>query len=199
VSAEALARTEVIGHEPHQLAPLRLGKFRFDAQGMHVEGNPTLEEWGAGMQALQTMERGIQFFVGDMINWGQERFGEHAAQWVDARDWKEETVRAYTWVAKKVAPEDRMLDAGVPFAHHMAVATLPPREQRRQLKRVADSLETENPISVGQLKADIKSGTDATPVSLWLTVSCKDQADLDQLKAAMEAQGRACKTSQGKG
>jgi hypothetical protein len=49
--------------------------------------------------------RGLQFVVGDLMNYGVDAYGEMASQIIDAADWDEGTVGVYQWLAKSV-PEN---------------------------------------------------------------------------------------------
>lgn len=117
------------------LAPIYHGPFTLTSSGLKVEGNPTIEQWAEVGQILAVMDRALAFLVGDWIRFGEDRYGEMAAQFIDARQWQPETVRNYVWLAERVPQPNRMLDRGLTIRHHQLVAKLPPAEQGRWLRR----------------------------------------------------------------
>ncbi len=175
---------------PEGLAPIHHGKFTFTGQGLIVTGAPTYEEWEEVGAVLAVMDRGIQFLVGDWISYGQEKYGELAAQAIDARSWRPETVRAYVWLAKSVPPANRMLDRGLSIKHHLAVAALPPSEQRLWLRRALNEVD---PWTVSRLTTAIKHGEDQQPTGWLVLVRCHNAADQETLIKDMELSGRSAK------
>jgi hypothetical protein len=181
--------------EDGELAPIRFGKFTIASTGLLVEGNPTFEEWQKAGHLLLVMARGLQFAVGDWLNYGEDKFGEMAAQVIDARDWTEETVRVYRWVSARVPPQNRRITNEITFSHHQAVAKLPPKRQRELLKLAAK--DKDDPWSVAKLKNEIRKTEpreekDDAP-KYWVLVEARDIEDQALLKKEMEQSGRRCK------
>ena len=183
--------------QPEGLAPVHHGKFELTSHGLIVHGKPSIDEWSEVGQMLAVMERGIAFICGDWIRWGEATYGEMAAQVIDARTWKAETVRAYTWLSEKVPLENRMVDRGLTISHHMAVAALPPGQQRKWLQRaLGDGTEH---WTVGRLKAEINSGEDSEEVGWWILVQATSATDQKKLLKSLELDGRTCKSVTKKG
>src|SRR5262245_9411684 len=114
------------------MAPVTLGKhFRITASGLNVSGKPTFADCEHLWEGLRTLEKSIQFAIGDAMNYFRQAFGERADQIIsDRTGWSHETLRSYEWAAEKVLPENRMMDRGLTFSHHYAVGALTPKEQR---------------------------------------------------------------------
>jgi hypothetical protein len=182
----------------NEIEPVHFGKFTFASIGLLVEGDPTFAEWQDAGKILLVMARGLQFAVGDWLNFGETRFGELAAQVIDARSWREETVNVYRWVAAKVPPENRIVTNDVSFSHHQVVASMPPEKQREWLARAASPPEEEpgaktSAWSVAKLKSEIRREPNAPPKTYWVLVAAKDAKDADLLVKEMAASGRESK------
>ena len=175
------------------LAPIHYGKFTFTATGLlvDVDSRPTFEEWAEVGQVLAVMDRGIQFLIGDWIAYGEGAYKELAAQVVDARDWAEETVRNYRWLARQIPPENRYADKRLTVAHYQAVAPLTPREQRTWLRRALG--DGDDRWSAGRLKAAIRNGADPEPTGFYVLVKCATEAKRDALQKQLELDGHECR------
>ncbi len=175
------------------LIPVNHGVFQFTSQGLIVTGDPTFEDWAQAMNTVAVMERGIAFLVGDLIRYGEERFGELAAQIIDARHWRPETVRAYVWLSEKVPMDNRMIDRGLSVKHHLAVAKLPPAEQRRWLHQALNSTDPAGPWAASRLQAAIRHGMDPPITGFYILVECQNQSERDYLQKQLELNGNICR------
>ena len=175
---------------------LQFGSFFFGPEGMAVTGHPSFAEWQACGFWLRRVERQIQFFIGDFVNYGRARWGESAEQGIatdietiasEATGWKPETVDQYARVARQVPAERR--DPDLSFGHHREVADRPADEQARWLA----TAKTEN-MSTDKLRRAIKAET--TPEAdqtCWLVVRCADPNDREALRDRLRAEGRETK------
>jgi hypothetical protein len=180
--------------EPDGLEPVRHGKFTFTSQGLVVDttdGEPTFEEWGQAMHTVAVLVRGIAFLVGDLIRYGEARFGEMAAQIIDARSWQPETVRVYKWLAENVPMENRMLDRGLSVKHHQIVGKLPEQEQRKWLRLALN--DGGEPWTTARLGQAIKNGSDMTPSRFFVLVEARSERVRDELQKKLELDGYFCK------
>jgi hypothetical protein len=117
-----------------------------------LAGDTTWEEWVAGLRLLGRMDRAIQWWIGDMVNWGEERFGERFAQGVEALGLAPHTVVNYAWVARAV-PVSRRREL-LTFEHHAVVAPLAPEEQVAWLTTAE-----QRHLSTRELRAHLRSGS----------------------------------------
>jgi len=162
--------------------------FLIQADGLRVKGKPSFHDWEMFWKKLRSMEKGIQFAIGDAIKLMRAQLGEKADQIISAATgWSDSTVRAYEWTADKVPQEVRHMDT-LSYSHHQAVAKLPPKEQTKWLDKAATGDGTKE-WTVAALKAHMKSADTGVEASFWLLVRCKDAADRDQLSKRLEAEG----------
>lgn len=172
--------------------------FQFSADGMSLlyDAPPSFEDWQLCGEFLRGVERQVQFWIGDWVNYGRDHFGELAEQGIatdvetmaaEATGWKPETVAQYARVARQVPPMNR--DPDLPFAHHREVADKPIDEQRTWLRKAkAENLSTE------RLRLALKADGDPTADrAVWLVVKCSDADDRDALASRLRAEGREVK------
>lgn len=140
-SIEEVKRDEDGGAEKPKPIP-----GNFTQTSLTLKEGLTQKEWVEVGRSLRSMERGIQFWVGDWLAYGEARFGEEAFADLERRD---KTLANWATVARKVAPSRRRED--VQFSHHAEVASLPPAEQTEVLEEVK-----ENHYTVGQTRDRVR-------------------------------------------
>lgn len=122
--------------------------FRATPAGLVVVSEPTFEEWAAAVADLRRVNCCLMWVVGDILAYGQGRWGEDYAQVLEAADYADGTLRVAEWVAGKFPPATRV--TSLTFRHHQEVAALPPAQatallahaeaeglSTRELKRLA--------------------------------------------------------------
>jgi len=171
--------------------------FKIGPSGLDVIGKPSFEQCEALWETLRTMEKSIQFAIGDAMKYFRERWGERADQIIsDGTGWSLETLRAYEWTSDKVRPEVRMIDRGLSYSHHQAVAKLPPVEQKKWL---AEAVDGDAPWPVSRLKQAIKANGDLDVTAWFVIVRAKDEASRDRLMSELESRGFICKSTDRRG
>ena len=179
------ALTPLDGEEP------LTDSFALSSRGLVIRGNPGFEECARVGRLLPVAERSLQFAMGDFINYLERRFGEQASQIIDPEaGWSEETCRVYAWIAKSIEPERRRSDR-LGIRHHAAVAKLPPDLQKKWLDWAANDGSI-RPRTVQHLLLAMSEAQEAER-AWWLLVAAKSEEDAEELRAQLEAQGRACK------
>jgi len=183
------------------LAPaltLTVHGFEFTEAGLSPlppGAQPTFEDWQEAGEWLRGVERHIQFWIGDWVNYGRERWGEQAEQGIasevetlaaEATGWKPATVDQYARVARQVPPENR--DAALPFGHHREVADKPLAEQRPWLAKA----KTEN-WSTSRLRAELQRAEPEADTTCWIVVRCKNPEDREALRDRLVGEGREVK------
>lgn len=181
----ALARLEVTDQD--MASPY----FAISRTGLRVVSVPDFDTCAVFSLRLATYEHALAFAVGDFINYVEDRFGEQAAQIVDADTFAASTISVYRWVAKQVATEDRL--PSLTFKHHQLVAGLNPIQQREWLSKAENDGDV---WSTARLAAAVRNGGDAPVTAIWLLVRCADQADCERLQGEMTAAGRATKVQE---
>lgn len=138
---------------------LNLGAFRFSAKGLaDVSGKPTYDDWHVAINQLQRIESGVQFWLGDMLNYGEHAYGEKYTQAVD--DTQAETWMNYAWVSKRVETSTRV--ENVSWSHHREVAKFSddPHHQRALLREAKERF-----LSVSDFKQLIRAKSHAAKVA----------------------------------
>ena len=162
--------------------------FLIQADGLRVRGKPSFHDWELFWKKLRSMERGIQFAVGDAIKLMRAQLGDKADQiFSAATGWSDSTVRSYEWAADKIPQDIRRMDA-LTYSHHAAVGKLPVVEQKKWLDKAATGDGTKE-WTVSQLKANLKADVSGAELSYWLMVRCKSPEEREALSKRLEAEG----------
>lgn len=88
-------------------------------------------------RTFQQIKSSLAWWVGDWLNFGDQKFGEAAMQAVDATDKSVETLLKYKAVAARVPKEIRRSDLS--WVHHFGVCYIPV-EQRGPLLEIAANI-----------------------------------------------------------
>ena len=179
--------------QPEPLLDVTLGKhFTITPHGLVVTGQPTYDDCDGLWQALRTINKTLQFAIGDAAKYIRQRFSDKADQIIsDTTGWTFDTIRTYEWTADKIAPERRRMDV-LDYSHHQVAAQLSPPEQTEWLARAAEG-DGEKPWSVAQLKREIKQSTGANLTVFGVQVFCNDEADQQACCRQLENLGRRFK------
>lgn len=165
--------------------------FEIQPTGLKVHGAPTIDEWLAFGEHLHVLDQGLQFAIGDYLNYGERSYGEKYSQTALMTGYSAKTLTNFAYVANAVEPSRRR--ENVPFSHHAEVAPLNPEAQEKWLEQAAEA-----DLTRDQLRAAVKADTAATsptsqPATFWLTVSCASAADMETLANRFEMEGRSVK------
>jgi hypothetical protein len=113
---------------------IRLGPFRFDSASVTCErpkgGPPPLKSWEGPLQFALWCQRAGPWWIGDLVNSGEDQFGEEFAE-VCGGTLSTEMVSRYASVARRVPAHNRRHNLS--WSAHAAVARLPHTLQRRLL------------------------------------------------------------------
>jgi hypothetical protein len=104
--------------------------------GIILPDDLALDQWEEVGTKLMTIDKGIQWALGDWWAYGHHKYGERASI---AKNLPYEfgSLMNLGVIARKVTPSFR--NEAVSFTHHVAVATLEPEQQKKLLKRAARS------------------------------------------------------------
>ena len=184
------------------LQTVKLGPhFEINATGLGIHGRPSFDAFEALGETLRTLDRSLQFAVGDFFREVEERFPQKASQLLDHTSWSESTLRVYRNTAKSVAPERRRMDV-LTYSHHQVVAALPPRDQKRWLDRAAEGEErqgVQQPWAVSKLKQAIKTGTEPVVTAWRIIVTCDSEQKRDAVMKDLESRGLQCRAIESHG
>lgn len=105
------------------------------AVALHLPASLSYEEWVDIGEALQRLERGVLWWIGDWCLHGQRRWGEKYTEAIEATGLAWETVRKAAQLAKRFESGSRLPELS--WSHHLEVAFLPPTLAQRLLARAA--------------------------------------------------------------
>ena len=103
------------------------------ATSLRLPAGMAYADWQDVGKVLQHMERSIQWWIGDWLNYGERTYGETYAQAVEATGMKTQTLMNYASVASRVHLGTRV--GSLSWSHHREVAALPPEDQDRWLSQ----------------------------------------------------------------
>ena len=109
---------------------ISVGPFHFTSVGVRITGKPDLAEWHGPLQFALWCQRAGPWWIGDLLNAGDDRFGESFSQMCEGT-LSTEMLNRYASVARRVPIENRV--ASLSWSAHAAVARLPHHLQKRLL------------------------------------------------------------------
>ncbi len=109
--------------------------FRLDTRGLEPVGTPTREQWSACLDYLTHLSRHVHFWIGDLLVYGEARWGEMYDEMIEDTGYEIRTLRTLKWVAGQIDAGRRR--GNLTFAHHQEVAGLAPDQQDAILARAA--------------------------------------------------------------
>lgn len=110
---------------------LKSDYFRITRTGLQVDGEPTCAHWAAFGAALARAEGAVHWWIGDWLNYGEQKYGEKYAQALDGTGFAYQTLRADAYVASRIELLRRRNNLS--WSHHREVAALEPAEQDAML------------------------------------------------------------------
>ena len=166
------------------------GPFMLTKTSAIASRDATFEEWDAVIKWAQDVEKASPFWIGDLLAYGEHKYGEKYSQAMDITNSSYGTLANAVYVARHVQSSRRR--ENLSFAVHQEVAPLPPAEQDFWL----DKCEVEG-LSQKQLRIQIKvaqAESGGHPVELWLMIGCSSVDDQMQLADRLRLEGRSVKT-----
>ena len=167
-------------------------------------GTPTQEQWAECLDYLLHMGRRIHWWIGDLLVYGERRWGEMYGEMIEGTGYDYATLRVFKWVASQIESSRRLDDLS--FAHHQEAAGLAPDQQdailtqaaregwtREMVRHAVNRLayETERPdviVVPGLHHGDCREVMQTLPdesIDLLLTAPPHDGADVDILDDAL--------------
>jgi hypothetical protein len=106
---------------------ISVGPFHFTSVGVRITGKPELVDWQGPLQFALWCQRAGPWWIGDLLNAGEDRFGEAFSQACEG-EVSAEMLNRYASVARRVPLENRV--PGLSWTAHAMVARLPLDQQR---------------------------------------------------------------------
>lgn len=101
------------------------------ACGLQVQGEPTFEEWQQAFAGLERTENDTPWRVGDLLNYGECRYGRTYEAFLKPDRANYQTLRDQKWIAAKFELSRRR--DKLSWSHHREVAALPARHADKML------------------------------------------------------------------
>lgn len=118
-------------------APVELGIetqwMKLNPVSLSFKGDVPFEEWMRSGYQLAVITKGVMFWIGDWLNFGENRYGEKYSQALEMGLFEIETLRNVSWVCRKVPAAVRRFNLS--FGHHTEVAPLDLEKQGEYLER----------------------------------------------------------------
>lgn len=108
----------------------------------------TQDEWKHVFSSLKLIEGCVQFWIGDCLKYREQKWGMYDDV-AEESGYNIDTLKDYKYVADKV--KESLRNDNLEFAHHKAVAPLPPEKQEIFLKKAVE----EN-LTVRELRQEIR-------------------------------------------
>lgn len=114
---------------------LVLAGFTLSPTALIPDGSPSFEDWDRVGHILRYFHTGMQFWLGDWMNYGEQSYGEKYSQALKDTDYELKTLQTYAWVANKVKPAQRV--EAIPFGYYVnGLAALDEGDQKRWVDRI---------------------------------------------------------------
>lgn len=137
---------DVVRSDQMALNVIVRGGFTYTALGLiQVSEDVSFADWQAEVYHVDDARRAMKFWLGDLLNYGEGRYGAMAEQVADARRFVYEDLDTLKWVCHHVPVSLR--SEKLSFSHHRAVAKLEPDDIAHLLRQAE-----EQELSVHDLK-----------------------------------------------
>lgn len=166
----------------------------FTEVGLTIERGMAFEHWERLVRSLERAEQGIQWYLGDALNYGEAEYGEKFSQVIDAHKQTGipvDTLRDYQRVACQVKPDVRT--STLSWSVHREVASLKPAKQRIVLAKAAAAKLTKRETSKEVHRIKRAEGLEKTEIEVLQTPEVKEW--LDNLHAELKAHEPTVPTS----
>lgn len=131
LNGRSLAMQASINHM-HPIPPkISIGPIHFTSVGVRISGKPDLSAWKGPLQFALWCQRAGPWWIGDLLNAGEDCFGESFSQMCEGAV-SAEMLNRYASVARRVPIENRV--ASLSWTAHAYVAQLPLDLQKRLLQ-----------------------------------------------------------------
>ena len=120
-------------HEPATVAQ----PFVFNKYHLAIHPTAGIENWLRIGNALQGINIGYQWWVGDWLAFGEAKFADKVEQGMEFTGRTENTLRQWAWTAKRFAPEERTHE--VSFGHYHTMASVKNKAPDVAMKLLANA------------------------------------------------------------
>jgi N6-adenosine-specific RNA methylase IME4 len=142
---------------------------KWGAVSLALPARLTFEEWAEVGTTLSAMSNGVMWWIGDWWRYGDQKYGERAAQALDSESYSYQTFMDAGWVSGQIETSRRR--EVLSWSHHREVAALEPAVQDELLDRAIQENWTR--AEIRQAVNDYKRGVVRQALSLEATVQGK--------------------------
>lgn len=111
--------------------------FKLHKNGLSAIGTPTFEQWQECGGFIRKAEGSVHFWIGDWLNYGEQKYGEKYTQAIDETNFSYQTLKNDAYVAKQIDLSRRRDD--VSWGIHAEIAPFEPAEQDRLLDKAVNT------------------------------------------------------------
>lgn len=106
------------------------GSFELTSIGLVVHGRPTLEQYIAEFSKMRQIQTAMQWYLGDLVNYGEPAYGEKYAQAIES-GYDPDYLRNLSYIAQRFPMARR--NAQCTWSQHALVASMPNEDADRWL------------------------------------------------------------------
>lgn len=166
--------TTALQEAPHAVSLFEIPGCQFTEVGLTIEPGLAFEHWERLVRSLERAEQGIQWYLGDALNYGENEYGEKFAQVIDAHKKTGipiDTLRDYQRVSCQVKPDVR--SPTLSWSVHREVASLKPQKQRLVLAKAEASKLTKRETAKEVHRVKRAEGLEKTEIEVLQTPEVK--------------------------
>jgi hypothetical protein len=116
----------------------------FQPTALELPSDLPYERWERLGRTLKDMEKGVQFWLGDWLLFGETHYPDRYTQATEETGYTHGALRNMAWVAKEFPVSSR--DDRLSFSHYRSLARVPPEERADWIERIKDE-----EMSVGEV------------------------------------------------
>jgi hypothetical protein len=159
---------------------LPVNGFRLMPTACLADGEPSYEAWALMLSQCEHAHRCLGWWLGDLLNYGEEAYGERYVQAVQATGLAVQTLMNYKAVAKAIPPAERV--DGLSFSAHREVAFVDKEIRMRLLKSAKKQIEQGQAPSETEIRYEIRQLKGAEPVVFVRLTESEAWALLDDVE-----------------
>lgn len=160
---------------------------KFSSTQLEIEDGLEFVHWERIGRCLETAAKGVQWWIGDWLNYGESRYGEKYAQAIEETGFDKPTLMNYASVAKRVEISRRR--EIVDYSKHVEVAGLTPAQQKKVLAQAEKEKLTVKEVRRVATRIKRDEGKEPSEIELLQTPEVQEylQRYLNTLKEFEEA------------
>lgn len=108
----------------------------FNSTSLDLPPDLPYERWENLGRTLKDMEKGVQFWLGDWLLYGESHYPDRYTQATEETGYTHGALRNMAYVARAFPASSR--DDTLTFSHYRSLAPLPPEERTEWIERIKD-------------------------------------------------------------